>query len=622
MKKTTIQILFCVLMINTIHAQTVRDAHATTDGVNANLLYKPIGRQSTLAIGSELSNPLPNERIFANPFAEFNSPLITNPKRLSLFIDNRARAGEEYRHQNIGILQQGTFGFNSFQGGGLNKWMSFGLSPREPGIPAGSNIPRSFIPDEWGLKFVDDFAALNLGIRNLGQCSTGRKRSVLSWSSDFSGELNNFDNNYPFYIDYYENAQQGNNTKRNILKFTRFGNVGIGLRTYSTIPGNENWPCAEGAFDDDITYNPFNELFPQSKLDVAGNVSIGEGYAGNNAAPVNGLLVQGNVGIGTANPASRLHVVGGTFMLENDIQAGLNSNDARWLYHHRAWGTSGTGPYGDILFLTHDDASGNFFNNGQNALSLARTGRGNGFLGVNMIAGTTGGTPIALDVNGIARCTNGVWVSSDFRYKENITPINNAISKILKLNCVTYNLKSNFSLSAQGKELPTFNLNTMKGKQIGLIAQEVEAVVPEAVITDSFGYKAVNYAQLVALLTEGIKEQQSQIEMLSAKLNEMNSRNGSQQGSQTVSDSFILAQNNPNPFSNVTQITYSAPASYGNLYILITRLDGVTLKRINLSSNSGQVSVSSEGLQDGIYNYSLISEGRELKSRRMIISRN
>ena len=53
----------------------------------------------------------------------------------------------------------------------------------------------------------------------------------------------------------------------------------------------------------------------------------------------------------------------------------------------------------------------------------------------------------------------------------------------------------------------------MPGRQIGLIAQNVEKVIPE-VVSEMDGYKGVDYAKLVPLLIEGIKEQQKQIDEL------------------------------------------------------------------------------------------------------------
>ena len=57
----------------------------------------------------------------------------------------------------------------------------------------------------------------------------------------------------------------------------------------------------------------------------------------------------------------------------------------------------------------------------------------------------------------------------------------------------------------------------MSGRHLGLIAQEVETVVPEVVDTSDDGYKSINYDNLTGLLIEAIKEQQRQIEALQAQ---------------------------------------------------------------------------------------------------------
>ena len=59
------------------------------------------------------------------------------------------------------------------------------------------------------------------------------------------------------------------------------------------------------------------------------------------------------------------------------------------------------------------------------------------------------------------------------------------------------------------------NFNT--GKRVGLIAQEVETVIPELVATGKDGYKSVEYANLVALLIEAVKEQQKEIALLKSQ---------------------------------------------------------------------------------------------------------
>jgi len=93
------------------------------------------------------------------------------------------------------------------------------------------------------------------------------------------------------------------------------------------------------------------------------------------------------------------------------------------------------------------------------------------------------------------------YYSSDERLKENIIQINNAVEIIENLEGVSFNWK-------EGGE-----------KSIGLIAQNVEKVLPELVLTDNDGYKSIQYANLVAVLIEAVKEQQKEIDELKNQLN-------------------------------------------------------------------------------------------------------
>jgi hypothetical protein len=64
-------------------------------------------------------------------------------------------------------------------------------------------------------------------------------------------------------------------------------------------------------------------------------------------------------------------------------------------------------------------------------------------------------------------------------------------------------------------------MNFETGEQVGLIAQDVEQVLPALVRTDKNGYKAVAYDKLSAVLLEAIKEQQQQIESQNQKLEQL-----------------------------------------------------------------------------------------------------
>ena len=117
-------------------------------------------------------------------------------------------------------------------------------------------------------------------------------------------------------------------------------------------------------------------------------------------------------------------------------------------------------------------------------------------LGIGMAASATAGRIDA---------TNDVvaFSSSDIRFKENIVPIENALDKISKISGNTYDWKEENKIE-----------HGYEGNDVGVIAQEIEAVLPQLVQTRENGFKAVKYDKLVALLIEGIKEQQTQIEKL------------------------------------------------------------------------------------------------------------
>ena len=101
---------------------------------------------------------------------------------------------------------------------------------------------------------------------------------------------------------------------------------------------------------------------------------------------------------------------------------------------------------------------------------------------------------------------------SDLRFKKNITPIANALGKIIQLGGYTYDWKD-------ASDFPGQTLG--KGHDMGVIAQEVEKQFPEAVSTNAAGYKAVSYTELVPALIEAIKTLNSQVNELRAEVKEL-----------------------------------------------------------------------------------------------------
>jgi hypothetical protein len=116
---------------------------------------------------------------------------------------------------------------------------------------------------------------------------------------------------------------------------------------------------------------------------------------------------------------------------------------------------------------------------------------------------------------GEIRATNEItaYYSSDRRLKENIHVISNPISIVEQIRGVRFDWTDEH-IQARGGEDGYF----VRKQDIGVIAQEVEAVLPEIVATREDGTKVVKYEKLVALLIEAVKEQQQQINQISQAL--------------------------------------------------------------------------------------------------------
>jgi hypothetical protein len=120
---------------------------------------------------------------------------------------------------------------------------------------------------------------------------------------------------------------------------------------------------------------------------------------------------------------------------------------------------------------------------------------------------------VALDVGGKIQAIDIVG-TSDIRFKSNIEEVSDALTTIMELRGVRFNWKAN---EYPQKHFPS-------GKQYGVIAQEVEQVVPDIVFTGTQGYKSVSYEQITPLLIEAIKEQQTIIRSLEKRIEELESQ--------------------------------------------------------------------------------------------------
>jgi hypothetical protein len=125
--------------------------------------------------------------------------------------------------------------------------------------------------------------------------------------------------------------------------------------------------------------------------------------------------------------------------------------------------------------------------------------------GINEIGWSCGGNErLFLDSTGNLTADGNVTANSDRRLKEDLEIIENPLEKVAQLNGYTYKRKDR------------------DGRHAGVVAQEVEAVLPEVVHEDAdTGMKSVAYGNMAALFVEAIKELQAEVASLKAELAEL-----------------------------------------------------------------------------------------------------
>ena len=220
-----------------------------------------------------------------------------------------------------------------------------------------------------------------------------------------------------------------------------------------------------------------------------------------------------------------------------------------------------------------------------------------------------------LDVNGLVRAT-GLILASDARFKTDINTIENGLDVVKRLRGTTYEF--NTEEKFEGRDFD-------KGLQSGFIAQEMEKVLPHAVFTDPKGYKAVNYIAVVPYLIEAVKELSTKNDDLQAQIDALRSGDASGKGAASVFDGVStpaeLFQNVPNPFNGVTEIRFNLPETVRAASLLVFDMNGKQLRSYDVAERGlGNVRIAANELSSGMYLYTLLADGKEVGTRRMIIT--
>ena len=148
------------------------------------------------------------------------------------------------------------------------------------------------------------------------------------------------------------------------------------------------------------------------------------------------------------------------------------------------------------------------------------SGSGNSELVIgNAISGIGNNTGLIYPPGGGAmyQATNSTtWAqTSDKRIKKNIVDNNNGLTKLQDIQVRNFEYRTEDEI----EELPSHLAVNQEGIQIGVIAQEIEKVLPEVVTTESSGVKTVNTDNLIWYLINSVKELSTQVDELKAKLN-------------------------------------------------------------------------------------------------------
>ncbi len=266
----------------------------------------------------------------------------------------------------------------------------------------------------------------------------------------------------------------------------------------------------------------------------------------------------------------------------------------------------------------------------------------------------------ALKVDGPCVLTEG-WSYSDGRLKKNIKSFeyNDFLTKFMQIEGKQFEYKDENELKALNKQGGIkFNIDTIRtsdslgvehqktevsvptftpGKKYGFIAEEVKEVFPELVRLDSTTMTyGINYNGFIPMLLEVVKQQQTTIESLKSQISTIQTNccpaNKSLKSGNTInstksttaddnSDQSELYQNSPNPFTETTEIAYYLLQDVSNAALYVYDMQGKQIDQYPIQERgNGSITITGGSLQPGMYMYALIADGKEVDTKRMILT--
>ena len=229
---------------------------------------------------------------------------------------------------------------------------------------------------------------------------------------------------------------------------------------------------------------------------------------------------------------------------------------------------------------------------------------------------------------------------SDSRLKANIESFNDedgVLEKVQNLNVVSYNYVNNRNsqesidlltgeTSADANTSAITNSGEDSRKHYGLLAQELQRIYPELVHKGQDGYLGINYVELVPILIRSIQELKAELDEVKGNSSRMEARSASleEETTDVLSSTIhrnVLYQNTPNPFKEQTVIRFKLADNVQNASICIFDMTGKMLKKLPISSDMESVSIGGYELGEGMFIYSLVVNGKEIDTKKMIITK-
>jgi hypothetical protein len=253
-----------------------------------------------------------------------------------------------------------------------------------------------------------------------------------------------------------------------------------------------------------------------------------------------------------------------------------------------------------------------------------------------------------------------VWSTfSDGRIKKNIKADVPGLNFINRLNPVTYNLDLDIMDELlkpnQAEKMVRDSLKQMKSQeqienekkakeakekkiQTGFVAQEVEQTAKSinydfsGVDVDETGVYSLRYAEFVVPLVKAVQELSDQNEQLQKQIDELTGSNknaflrsaaseANLTGISTLAQQCTLSQNTPNPFTDQTEIKYFVANGVEDAFICIFDMQGKMIQKLDVQAGQNSIFIEGYQLQAGMYLYSLVADGQEVDTKRMILTK-